>query len=375
MLQTATMPRTVPFVDLTRQHERLGSRLHLAFDRVLEHGGFTLGREVEAFEREFADYVGVAEAVGVSTGTDALHLALRALGIGPGDEVITAANSFAATAEAILIAGAKPVFVDIDPVTHLIDLDAVLAALTSKTRAIIPVHLYGQCVDMAAVERIARTHGLKVIEDACQAHGASRNGIKAGAAGDAACFSFYPSKNLGAIGDGGIVVTSDPEVAANVRLLRNHGEDASRLHTEPGYCARLHGLQSAFLREKLPYLDEWNRSRRMAALLYDEALDAAAVVRPTVAAGAEHVYHLYVVRVAERDRVRAELADLGVNTAVHYAVPLHLEPAFAMLGYRRGDLPNAERAAEEIVSLPMYPYLTEDEVLSVATALQEVARA
>lgn len=375
MLEMTTETRPVPFMDLARQHDRMGTGLHDAFERVLAHGGFTLGPEVEAFEREFASYVGVAEGVGVATGTDALHLALRSLGIGAGDEVITAANTFAATAEAILMAGARPVFVDIDPTTHLMDLDAVEPAISVNTAAIIPVHLYGQCVDMTAVRSLADKYELAVIEDACQAHGASRNGIGVGAASDAACFSFYPSKNLGAIGDGGIVVTDRPEVAESVRLLRNHGEDASRLHTEPGYCARLHGLQSAFLREKLPYLDEWNRSRQQAAAAYDKALASLPVVRPSAARGAEHVYHLYVVRVQDRDRVRAELAERGVQSGIHYAVPLHLEPAFAHLGFGAGDFPHAEKAASEILSLPMFPYLSDEEVFSVATALGEVARA
>lgn len=375
MLATSTATLPVPFVDLARQHGRMGTALQDAFERVLSHGGFTLGPEVESFEREFAAFVGASQGIGVSTGTDALHLALRALGVAPGDEVITAANTFAATAEAILMAGAVPVFVDIDPKTHLMDLDAVEDAITYRTAAIIPVHLYGQCVDMHRVRQLADAYDLKVIEDACQAHGASRNGIRAGQSGDAACFSFYPSKNLGAIGDGGIVVTSDPEVAENVRLLRNHGEDPSRLHTEPGYCARLHGLQSAFLREKLPYLEEWNRSRQEAAASYREALADARVVLPTAAPGADHVYHLYVVRMKDRERARALLSERGIQTAVHYAVPLHLEPAFASLGYRLGDFPHAEKAAEEIVSLPMFPYLTDDEIFSVADAVQEAARA
>lgn len=375
MLDMTTAIRPVPFVDIARQHERMDGRLEAAFRRVLEHGAFTLGPEVEEFEREFAAFVGARDAVGVSTGTDALHLALRALGVGPGDEVITATNTFAATAEAILMAGARPVFVDIDPETYLMDLDGVEAAITRRTRAIVPVHLYGQCVDMVRVREIADVSGLRVIEDACQAHGASRGGIRAGQAGDAACFSFYPSKNLGAIGDGGMVVTGDAGVAASIRLLRNHGEDASRLHTVPGYCNRLHALQAAFLREKLPYLEEWNRSRQRAAAAYRETLEDADVVLPTAAVGAEHVFHLYVVRVQERDRVRAELAERGVQAAIHYAVPLHLEPAFAPLGYAEGDFPHAEKAAAEILSLPMFPYLTEGEIALVGAALRESARA
>lgn len=366
------MASGVPFVDLGRQHAQIAEGLQAAFTRVLARGSFTLGEEVEAFEREFASYVGVAHGVGVASGTDALHLALRALGVGEGDEVITAVNTFAATAEAIVMAGARPVFVDINPATHLMDLDAIEDAITQRTRAVVPVHLYGQCVDMKRVNDIAGCFGLKVVEDACQAHGASRGGVRAGSAGDAACFSFYPSKNLGAIGDGGIVVTADATIAERVRLLRNHGEDCDRLHVESGFCSRLHGLQSAFLREKLPHLDEWNALRGQVAMAYTEALSKAAVRLPTMVPGSEHVFHLYVIRVRERDRVRKLLAERGIQTGVHYATPLHLEPAFAYLGYEKGEFPRAEKAAAEIVSLPLFPYMTVDEVDLVADAVEEV---
>ncbi|HSK48285.1 MAG TPA: DegT/DnrJ/EryC1/StrS family aminotransferase [Coriobacteriia bacterium] len=366
---------TVPFVDIARMHDPLAGGLHEAFSRVMNHGGFTLGQEVEKFEREFADYVGVSHAVGVSTGTDALHLALRALGIGVGDEVITAVNTFAATAEAILMAGARPVFVDIDPQTYLMDLAAVESAITERTRAIIPVHLYGQSVNMRQLNRIAERHDLKIVEDACQAHGAQRYGLAAGAGGDAGCFSFYPSKNLGAIGDGGMVVTDDADTAERIRLLRCHGEDGQRLHVEPGYCARLHSLQAAFLRTKLPLLDEWNQSRAEAAAAYGRAISPGSVTLPSIADGADHVFHLYVVRAPDREQFRSRLADKGVQTAIHYALPLHLEPAFAALGYGPGDFPHAEKATSEIVSLPMFPYLTEREIEYVATSVEEAADA
>lgn len=366
--------RTIPFVDLSRQHETIRSQLDAAFSRVMDDGSFTLGGEVAAFESEFASYVGAREAVGVGSGTDALHFALRACGVGPGDDVVTVVNTFAATAEAILMCGARPRFVDIDADTYLMDLEALESAITPATKAIVPVHLYGQCVDMTRVMEIARRRGLRVVEDACQAHGARANGFVAGTAGDAGCFSFYPSKNLGALGDGGIIVTDDPEIAARARSLRNHGEDASRLHVESGYCSRLHGLQAALLRAKLPHLDDWNAQRRHAASVYDQVLADLPVTTPVVRPGAHHVYHLYVVRVEDRDDVRAALSEQGVQTAIHYAVPLHLEPAFSGLGYAQGSFPVAEDVIPRIVSLPMYPFITDEEVMAVAEVLDTVTR-
>jgi len=364
----------IPFVDLSRQHHAIRAQLDSAFARVVDSASFTLGEEVAALEAEFSEYLGAAEAVGVGSGTDALHLALRACGVGPGDDVVTAVNTFAATAEAIRMCGARPRFADIDPETYLVDLGALEAAITPTTTAIIPVHLYGQCVDMTRVMEIARRNGVRVVEDACQAHGARANGLAAGTVGDAGCFSFYPSKNLGALGDGGMVVTNDPEIAARVRLLRNHGEDANRLHVESGYCSRLHALQAALLRVKLPHLDEWNSGRRQVAALYDEALAALPAAIPVARPGAHHVYHLYVVQVEDRDEVRARLGEREIQTGIHYAVPLHLEPAFSDLGYARGDFPVAEDVTTRILSLPMYPYLTYEEVASVSTALGVVER-
>jgi dTDP-4-amino-4,6-dideoxygalactose transaminase len=363
--------QTVPFVDLARQHAAVEAELEAAYQRVVERGSFTLSEEVEAFEREFADYVTTSHGVGVASGTDALMLSLRALGVGAGDEVITAVNTFAATAEAIVLAGATPVFVDIDPATFLLDLDAVEAAITERTAAIVPVHLYGQCCDMERVMAIARRHGLKVVEDACQAHGATRNGKSAGCLGDAGCFSFYPSKNLGALGDGGFVATNDPELADRVRLLRCHGEGADRLHVEVGYTSRLHGMQAAFLRAKLPMLDHWNGLRHEAAMGYLSALEGAPIILPETVDGASHVYHVFCVRVNDRDAVRARLSEAGVQTGIHYALPLHLEPAFAHLGGSSGQFPVAEKAIGEILSLPMFPYLTAAEVDSVSDAVRE----
>jgi len=377
MASRATVERgapTVPFVDLRKLHSGISELLESAYHRVVSEGSFTLGVELEHFERLFSAYIGVGDAVGVGSGTDALHFALRAVGVGPGDEVITAVNTFAATAEAILMAGARPVFVDADDDTLLIDIDAVEAAITDRTRAIIPVHLYGQPVDMVRLMAIARRAGVKVIEDACQAHGARCGSFRVGGLGDAGCFSFYPSKNLGALGDGGIVTTDDPAIAARIRSLRSHGEDESRLHIEPGYCSRLHGLQAAFLAEKLPYLEHWNEQRMQTASLYDDLLSSAGVILPGRAEGVSHVFHLYPVRLPERDRVRAELATKGIQTGIHYPVPLHLEPAFADLGYARGDFPVAEKAAVSMVSLPMYPFLEYDTVVRVAEAVAEAVR-
>lgn len=356
----------VPFVNLSRQHNQIEAELGAGFERVVREGGFTLGPEVDSFEQEFASFVGTADSIGVASGTDALHLTLRAMGVGPGDEVITAVNTFAATAEAIVMCGATPVFSDVDEKSCLMDLDSAEAAVTDRTKVILPVHLYGQMVDMREVRHIANRHGLRVIEDACQAHGARANGESAGAASDAGCFSFYPSKNLGALGDGGAVTTDDAHIADQVRLLRSHGEDKNRLHVVSGYCSRLHGMQAAFLRAKLPHLSAWNESRQRSAALYEELLAGTGVIAPQVMPGREHVFHLYVVRVPDRDSFRSYLAERGVQTGVHYPVPLHLEPAFSYLGYQPGAFPVAEKLTSQIVSLPMFPHMTTTEVEYVA---------
>lgn len=366
--------QTIPFVDLRRIHSDIQDPLLDTLHNVLDQSAFTLGKTVEEFERSYAAYTGTLHSVGVGSGTDALHFALRACGVREGDEVITAVNTFAATAEAILMAGARPVFVDVDERTLLMDLDQVEDALTVRTRAIVPVHLYGQSVDMVRLMSIASRAGVKVVEDACQAHGARCGVYRTGALGDAGCFSFYPSKNLGALGDGGIVTTDQPEIAERVRLLRNHGEGPSRLHIEPGYCSRLHGLQAALLSVKLPHLEEWNSMRMQAAALYDDLLRTSGVILPGRNDGVTHVFHLYVIRVHDRDKVRAELADRGIQSAIHYAVPLHLEPAFSNLEYPRGRFPVAERAATSILSLPMYPFIDYEEVARVAETVVEVSR-
>ncbi|RJQ51012.1 MAG: DegT/DnrJ/EryC1/StrS family aminotransferase [Actinobacteria bacterium] len=359
----------IPFMDLDRQHESVSASIDAAIDRVRRESAFTLGEEVEEFEHDFASYCGAKRAIGVGSGTDAIHLTLRALGIGAGDEVITAVNTFTATAEAIVMAGATPVFVDVDEDFHLIDVTEIEERITPRTRAILPVHLYGQPADMQGIADIAASGGFSVIEDACQAHGARLEGERVGGLGDAACFSFYPSKNLGAMGDGGIVVTNDGELAERIRRLRNHGENEERLHLEAGYCSRLHALQAAILSAKLPSLEEWNGRRRLAAEWYEEALRGLPVETPVERESAQHVFHLYVVRSARRERLREALSASGVGTGIHYQTPLHLEPAYRHLGYRHGDFPVAEALAEQILSLPMYPYLSEAEIGVVADAV------
>jgi dTDP-4-amino-4,6-dideoxygalactose transaminase len=314
-------------------------------------------------------YCDVRHAVGVHSGTSALELLLRAYGIGAGDEVITAANTFIATAFAISHCGATPVLVDADPDTHTVDPSQMAAAVTARTRALIPVHLYGQPADMRAIAAIADEHGLLVIEDACQAHGARYDGARAGSLGDAAVFSFYPSKNLGAHGDGGIAVTDDAAVAERVRLLRNYGCVTKYRSEVVGYNRRLDTLQAAMLRVKLPLLDAWNDARRTHAARYDEVLEGLPVTLPVTREDVEHVWHLYVVRVSDRDRVRERLDASGIDTQIHYPVPIHLQPAYRALGYRPGDFPVAERNAGEMISLPMYPELPAEAPERVAEAL------
>jgi dTDP-4-amino-4,6-dideoxygalactose transaminase len=328
-----------------------------------------LGADVSAFEVEFAEYCGVRHAIGVDSGTSALELALLAFGVGPGDEVITAANTFVATTFAIAHTGARPVLVDVDPVTYTMEASAVAAALTSRTRAIVPVHLYGQCADMGPIVSLARERGLVVVEDGCQAHGARYQGRRAGSLGDAAAFSFYPAKNLGAAGDGGMVVASDDAIADRVRLLRNYGQRTKYDSEILGFNRRLDTLQAAMLRVKLAFLDGWNESRRAHAARYHAALEGTEVVRPMARDGDEHVWHLYVVRVPCRDAVRRRLAERDIDTGIHYPIPIHLQAAHRDLGYAPGDFPVAERLAREVLSLPMYPELPDDAPERVAEAL------
>jgi dTDP-4-amino-4,6-dideoxygalactose transaminase len=363
----------VPFVDLRAQHDALAPEIERAVRQVFERGDFILGAAVERFEAEFAAYIGTKHAIGVASGLDAIELALRAAGIGPGDEVITSANTFIATVLAILAVGARPVLVDADPERYTIDPAGLSAAITARTRAIVPVHLFGQPVDVDAVLAVARRHNLVVVEDAAQAHGARCNGQRAGAFGHAAAFSFYPSKNLGAYGDGGMVVTNDDRIAAMLRLLRNYGQRAKYDHAIAGISSRLDTVQAAILRVKLPHLDDWNAARRRHAAAYTERLSAR-VRTPVEAAGVEHIYHLYVIETERRDAVQQQLRARDISTGIHYPIPVHLQEACANLGYRAGDFPVTERAAERMLSLPMYPELTTMQIEYVADAIVEAVK-
>jgi dTDP-4-amino-4,6-dideoxygalactose transaminase len=364
--------RRVPFVDLKIQALQLRAEFDAAFGSIVERAAYTMGPELREFEDAFAAFCGCSHAVGVSSGTDAVKLALLAAGVRPGDEVIVPANTFIATAEAVSHIGATPVFVDCLEGNGLLDVAAIGPAVTPRTTAVVPVHLYGQTVDMDALAEVASAHDLAVVEDACQAHGATYKGRPAGSFGQTAAFSFYPGKNLGALGDGGAVTTNDPAAAACVRLYRNHGQEDKYTHGAIGYCDRLHNLQAALLLVKLPRLAAWNQARRAAALQYDAALAGKQGVTvgerdPDV----EAVYHLYVVMVEERDDVRRRLGDLGVESGIHYPVPLHLQPAYAWLGYTAGDFPVAERRAERILSLPMFPEIDESQRMQVVAALDQ----
>jgi dTDP-4-amino-4,6-dideoxygalactose transaminase len=352
------MPSTIPLVDLKAQYLALKPEIDAAIARVIETTSFILGPEVRAFEEAFAAYCHAQHAVGVSSGTAAIELVLRALGIGPGDEVITTPLTFIATAEAISMAGATPVFADVDPSTFNLDPDRAEAAVTPRTKAILPVHLYGQPAAMDRLAPIARQNGLALVEDAAQAHGAELHGRRTGSLGYAACFSFYPGKNLGCYGDGGAVVTDDPSLAAKVRKLRDHGRSSKYVHDELGFGHRLDALQAAILSAKLPHLDEANQARRRLARRYGELLADTDLVLPAEPPGVDSVYHLYVVRTPQRDAIIAALRSQGIEAGVHYPLPLHLQPAYEFLGYTRGTFPVAEAAAEQVLSLPLFPEMT-----------------
>lgn len=361
----------IPFVDLRAQYRQIQGEVDPAVLAVMQRGDFVLGGAVAEFERAFADYCGVKHCVGVDSGYSALEMIVRAYDIGPGDEVITAANTFIATVLAISNAGATPVLVDCDPETYNIDVTKIEAAITPRTKAIMPVHLYGQVTDMDAILAIARKHNLYVFEDAAQASGARYKARTAGSLGHAAAFSFYPGKNLGAYGDGGAVTTNDPDVAEKVRLLRNIGQKVKYFHEIKGFNHRLDTMQAAVLGVKLPYLDGWNASRRRAAATYADLLADLPLVTPAAADDAEHIFHLYVVRVADREALMDHLKSKGIATGLHYPIPIHLQPAYAELGYKRGDFPVTEEYAELIVSLPIFPELDDDKVAYVADAIRE----
>ncbi len=359
----------VPLIDLKAQYGQMKAEIDAAVAGVLESGQYVLGEEVAAFEEEFAAYCGAAHGVAVNSGTSALHVALLAAGVGPGDEVITVPFTFVATVAAILYTGARPTFVDIDDRSYNMDVSRLEAAITARTKAILPVHLYGQPADMDPILEVARHHGLVVVEDAAQAHGAEYKGRRVGGIGDLGCFSFYPTKNLGACGEGGIVVTNNADYCRVIRMLRDWGQDAKYHHVLKGYNCRMEGIQGAILRVKLRHLESWVEARRSRAARYDELLAGKSLRTPEAMSYARHVYYVYALMVEDRDPVQQRLKDAGIATAIHYPIPLHLQPCLADLGYGPGDFPAAERAAKRQLSLPIYPELTNEQVEEVAAAL------
>ena len=371
--QTLTHPKhpNVPFVDLGVQYRAIAAEIDDAISKVIQDADFILGREVRLFEEEFAEFCDASYAVGVDSGTSALELALRAFDIGPGDEVITAANSFIASALGISHAGAKPVLVDVDPYTYTLDVTALERAITRRTKAIIPVHLYGHPAHMGPIRQLADKHGLVVIEDACQAHGARYKSKHVGSLGHAAAFSFYPGKNLGAYGDGGMVVTKDRKIANRLEMLRNYGQKEKYKHLFRGYNRRLDTMQAAILRVKLKYLEKWNAARRWNARLYQKHLEGSGIVVPGEAGGAESVWHLYVIRTERRDALKDYLVSKGINAGIHYPIPIHLQPAYHDLGYKRGDFPVTEAHADRILSLPMYAELTDGQIEFISQTVCE----
>jgi dTDP-4-amino-4,6-dideoxygalactose transaminase len=366
------MPTKVPFLDLWSQHLPLMGEFNQAIQEVIESSAFAGGRFVAAFEEDFAAYCNIPYAIGVGSGTEALWLSLLACGVGAGDEVITVPSTFMATAEAITHCGARPVFVDVDEYTYTMNPDALKPALTAKTKAIIPVHLFGQPADMDPILDFGRTQGLPVIEDACQAHGATYKGKRVGTFGDTACFSFYPGKNLGAFGEAGAIVTSSAELAEKIRILRDHGQERKYFHSLVGWNCRMDGIQAAVLRIKLRQLEAANQRRRNHAAQYDRGFrEFEGVITPAQAAYARHVYHIYAIRVSNRDETIRSLTDQGIATGIHYPVPVHLQEAYQTLGYTRASFPIAERCAAEFVSLPMYPELTQSQIEQVIEGVKE----
>lgn len=360
----------IPFADLKAQYHSIKSEIDAAIARVLENSAFILGREVAAFEEEFAAYSGAKTGIGVNSGTSALHLALLAAGIGPGDEVITTPFTFVATVAAIRYTGAMPVFVDIDPLSYNIDAAGVESVITPRTKAIMPVHLYGQPADMDPLLEIARRRNLLVIEDAAQAHGAEYKGRRAGSMGDLACFSFYPGKNLGAYGEGGMVVTSNPEFARTIRMLRDWGAEKRYLHVLKGYNYRMEGIQGAVLRVKLAHLEGWTRARHAHAAAYTVALKDTGVTTPAVMPYARHVFNVYALMSPHRDAIQRELTARNIQCGIHYPFPIYEMPAHADLGYGRGAFPRAENAAAQELSLPIFPELAERDIEQVCTAVR-----
>lgn len=363
------MSQSIPLVDLHAQYANIQPAIDAAIQDVITKSSFIMGPAVPRFEQAFAEFCGVQACIGVSNGTAALELVLRALEIGPGDEVITASHTFIATAEAISNVGATPRFVDIDPDTYTMDTTATAAAITTATRALLPVHIYGQPADMTTLNRLAAEHNLAVVEDAAQAHGATWQGVRAGNLATAACFSFYPGKNLGAYGDAGAITTNDGALAERVRLLRNHGRRSKYIHDIVGTNERIDTLQAAILEAKLPYLAEWTAARQRLAARYTELLADCELILPQVAEEATSAWHLYVIRTPQRDAMLRYLQERGIGAGIHYPVPLHLQPAYQDLGYQQGELPVTEAVADSCLSLPLYPEMTEEQQAYVAATI------
>lgn len=363
----------IPLIELSTQHKQLRSEINSAIQNVLDRGDFILGQDVSKLEEEFAAYCGVKYAIGLDNGLSALELSLRAFGIGPGHEVIVPAHTFTATAAAISFTGATPVFVDVNPETWTIDVDKIEETITSRTKAILPVHLYGLPADMNMILGIAEKYNLTVVEDACQAHGAVYKGRKVGGLGNTAAFSFYPTKNLGACGDAGIVTTNDADAAEAMRALRNCGQRTKNVHEMHPFNHRLDSIQAAILRVKLKYLDEWIASRRRLAAAYNQLLADSSVARPVEPPGYQHVYHLYVIRTQNRDALQNHLKEQGIGTAIHYPSPVHLQPYYLKNGKPQYSCPVAEKLCGEILSLPLYPELTEEQVAVVASEVKSMS--
>jgi dTDP-4-amino-4,6-dideoxygalactose transaminase len=360
-----------PFLDLKAQYRQIKPEIDAAVARVVASAQFVLGPEVAAFEQSFADYCGAKHCIALNSGTSALHLALLATGVGPGDEVITVSMTFVATTAAILYCGATPVFVDIDPETWTMDPNLVEAAITPRTKAILPVHLHGLISEMDPIIAVARRHGLVVIEDAAQSHGAEYKGRRAGSIGEIGCFSFYPGKNLGAFGEGGAAVTNNNELARQMALLRDWGQESKYQHIVPGYNYRMDAIQGAVLKVKMDYIESWTEGRRSVAAQYDRLMARLRSQCPAPPPHSRHVYHVYAIRIAHRDQVKMALDATGIGISIHYPIPVHLQKAYADLGYRRGDLPVTEAAANEFLSLPIYAELQPDQVVAVVQQLEQ----
>lgn len=362
----------IPLIDLKSQYNAIKHEVRSSIDRVLDSACYIKGEEVNCFEKEFASFCGAKHCVGVASGTAALHLALLACGVQPGDEVITVPYTFVATVEAVSYVGAKPVFVDIEPITYAMDVNKLEQAITKRTKAIIPVHLYGHPANMNKLIEVAKKYKLKVIEDAAQAHGAMIAGKKVGTFGDVGCFSFYPAKNLGAYGDGGAIVTNDDYIDNQIRLLSDHGRTDKYSHLVQGFNYRLDAIQAAILRVKLKYLQEWTEQRRKKANRYNELLFDLPIILPKEENGYYHVYHLYVIRTPKRDALRDFLSKESIDSGIHYPIPLHLQEACKHLGYKSGDFPKSEECAKEVISLPLYPELKEGEQNKIANVIKNV---